>query len=86
MLESVYRLMFKSSAYDSVLVHLVVLFVASSARIRITGKAVQASALFRSSIHCVYSCHATLWFPFCEQKQMAEEDFAKLYLVFPIYN
>jgi hypothetical protein len=51
MLESVYRLMFKSNAYDSVLVHLVVLFVASSARIRITGKAVQASALFRSSIH-----------------------------------
>jgi hypothetical protein len=84
MLESVYRLMFKSSAYDSVLVLLVVLFVASSARIRITGKAVQASALFRSSIHCVYSCHATLWIPFCEQ--MAEEDFAKLYLVFPLYN
>lgn len=61
----------------------VVISVASSARSGMPRNPTQTSA-YPDYLHIVYTCHTTISLLFFES--MAEEDFAKFYFVFPLYN
>jgi len=84
MVNNVYRFMSNSTAnHEPISAYRVAISVASSARIEIPRNPTQTSA-YPDYLHIVYTCHTTISLLFFES--MAEEDFAKFYLVFPLYN